>query len=249
MSNCKNGHLAKKYLEIIVQNRLWRSEKGLALYLDYLFKGTNFAGKSMLDIGGGSGIFSFYSAIKGAMGVTCLEPELQGSTSGAQIKFTQISNALSLQNVIFKPVKLTDFNPGSQKFDIILLHNSINHLNEDACIKLKDDNEARKKYELIFTKLANIAAPQCKLIIADCSRNNIYASLRIRNPFLPSVEWNKHQTPELWSKMLQQHGFYDPKVRWSSFSNYYFGKLLFTNSFMSHLFMSYFVLVMTKKRI
>ena len=50
--------------------------------LEDLFDGVDLSGKRMLDIGGGSGIYSFYAACAGAREVICLEPEAAGSMSG-----------------------------------------------------------------------------------------------------------------------------------------------------------------------
>lgn len=201
----------------------------------------------MLDIGGGYGIHSFYAACKGAKHVTCLEPELAGSTKGTFDKFRKLSASLSLSNISFQPIRFQDFNSDDQIFDIILLHNSINHLDEEACIKLQYDDDARNRYKFIFQKLSKISAQGAKLIIADCSRYNFFASLGIKNPFAATIEWYKHQSPEFWSGMLLKYGFINPKVRWTSFNNLRkVGRLLFGNRFTSYFLTSHFVLVMDR---
>jgi len=226
---------------------MYRSQGNLAFYLDYLFEGMSFTGKSMIDIGGGSGLYSFYAAIREAKHVICLEPEMEGSTKGTLEKFKQVSASLSLSNVSFQPVRFQDFDAGNQTFEIILLSASINHLDEEACIKLQYDGDSRERYRLIFQKLSKIAAPCAKLIITDCSRHNFFASLRIRNPFAPTIEWHKHQSPEFWSKMLSDYGFVNPKIRWISFNFLRkLGRLLFGNRFASYFLTSMFVLVMDK---
>lgn len=201
----------------------------------------------MIDIGGGSGLFSFYAAIMGAESVICLEPETKGSTKGATERFKQLSTKLSLNNVGLQKVRFQDFDPNGKKFDIILLHNSINHLNEQACIALENDESARKEYAMIFQKISEIAAPGAELIIADCSRQNFFALLNIANPFEPTIEWYKHQTPEFWINMLSSHNFVRPQIRWTSFSILgKIGRLLFGNRFLSYFLSSHFVLVMYK---
>lgn len=249
------NRLFNNYLDIAVKEGLSRSKRYLTFYLNFLFQNISFAGKSMLDIGGGSGLYSFFAAIRGVKHVICLEPETEGSTKGTLKKFKQLSASLSLSNVSLQPVAFQEFDPGNQTFDIILLHYSINHLDEQACIKLQYDGDARKRYELIFQKLSKIAAPSAKLIITDCSRHNFFALLGIRNPFAPTIEWHKHQSPEFWSNMLSDHGFIDPKIRWGLDVEAYFssfsdlrkrGRLLFGNRFASYFLTSYFLLVMDK---
>lgn len=247
VTEMNRNELFKKYLNVAVKEGLVRSKGSLTFHLNYLFQDESFIGKSMIDIGGGSGLHSFYAAIMGAKHVICLEPELEGSTKGTLEKFKQLSASLSLSNVSLQPIRFQEFDAGNQTFDIILLHASINHLDEEACIKLQYDDEARKRYELIFQKLSKIAAPGAKLIITDCSRYNFFALLGIKNPFAPTIEWHKHQSPEFWSNMLSDYGFTSPQIRWTSFSHLRkIGRLLFGNRFASYFLTSAFLLVMDK---
>ena len=51
------NELLKKYLDIAVKEGLYSSKGNLPFYLSYLFQDIpSFIGKSMLDIGGGSGL-------------------------------------------------------------------------------------------------------------------------------------------------------------------------------------------------
>jgi len=244
----RNNDQIDEYLDIVTRKRIsCASKANLRFYLDYLFQDISLVGKSMLDIGGGSGLFSFYTAIMGATEVICLEPELAGSTKDNLDKFKQLSLSLSLSNVSFQPVRFQDFDARNRTFDIILLHNAINHLDEEACTKLQYNDAARNRYRSIFQKLSEIAAPGAKLIIADCSRYNFFALLGIRNPIAPTIEWHKHQSPEYWSNMLFGYGFVNPKVRWTSSSSLRrIGRLFFGNRFASYFLTSHFVLVMEK---
>lgn len=239
--------LLKKYLDLAVRESLHKSKAILLLSLNYIFEDMSFIGKSMLDIRGGSGLYSFFPACSGAERVICLEPELEGSRKGTFDKFKLLSTSLSLGNIDLLPVRFQEFDAGNQTFDIILLHNSINHLDEEACIKLQYDNDSRNRYGLILQKLSKIAAPGAKLIIADCSRYNFFASLGIKNPFAPTIEWHKHQSPEFWSNMLSNYGFINPNIRWMSFIGLEkIGRLLFGNRFASFFTTSHFLLVMDK---
>ena len=215
----------------------------LKFYLHYLFQDMSFDGRSMLDIGGGFGLFSLYGACMGAKPVICLEPELAGSSQGAQHKLRQLCDSLPAQiNITAKPVTFEQFEPGNQTFDIILLHNTINHLDEEACINLRHSDAARKRYYTIFQKLSELAAPGGKLIIADCSRHNFWHQINLRSPLAPTIEWHKHQSPDYWSRLLRGFGFVNPQIRWlsPSIAPTSIGKLL------AYLTTSHFCLVMDK---
>jgi len=56
-------------------------------------------------------------------------------------------------NVNFYPVLFQEFST-TRTFDIVLLHASINHLDEEACIRLQYDDQARRRYGLIFQRLS-----------------------------------------------------------------------------------------------
>lgn len=250
----KNYAKIEEFVDIITRKVLFPPKRGLNIYLRYLFDEISFEGKSMLDVGGGSGLFSFFAAYMGAKSVVCLEPEQKGSTKGISDRFEEISRALSLTNVKLERVTFQDYNPKNSTFDIILLHNSINHLDEEACINLLKDSNARNKYRKIFNKLSKLSNHGAKLIITDCSRYNFFATIGVRNPFAKSIEWHKHQAPKCWSSLLQEFGFANPKIRWSlitllgtSFLGR-FVKWITSCSFVSFFLNSYFLLIMEKIR-
>lgn len=215
-------------------------------YFDHLFQDVSFVGKSVLDIGGGAGIYSLYGAYMGAKSVVILEPELEGSINEPLNRFHRFSNRLSLDNISVLPVSFQQFAPRNQTFDIILLHHSINHLDEEACINLKHSDGAINRYKAMFQKLSKIANSGAKLIICDCSRYNFFALLHLRNPFAPAIEWHKHQSPSLWRNMLYDCGFVNPKIRWTlPGSLEEIGKLI-GNRFICYFLNSHFCLSMDK---
>jgi len=241
------NELVERYLDTVVREGYFSSKENARFYLNYLFQDISLNGRSMLDIGGGSGWLSLYAACMGAKPVICLEPELEGSRKGESDKFKRLSETLSLDSVSFQSVTFQDFDPCDQTFDIILLHNSINHLDEEACINLQHSDNARNRYKSLFQKLSELAGPGTKLIICDCSRYNLFALLRLKNPFAPTIEWHKHQSPKYWSKMLFDFGFVNPRIRGTSPSQLrIIGRFLFGNRFASYFLISHFCLVMDK---
>lgn len=209
-----------RYFDIVKRYHSRWKKFGLRMYINYAFYDVSFDGKAMLDIGGGEGLFSLYGACMGTKPVICLEPELEGSTKGASSKLKQLCDSLPQDSIIPKAVTFQEFDPAGQTFDIILLHNSINHLDEEACANLQVSDAARSRYKLIFRKLSEVAARGAKLIICDCSRYNFFDFIGLRNPLAPTIEWRIHQSPKYWSSMLYECGFTNPKIRWLYFGHF-----------------------------
>lgn len=77
---------------------------------------------------------------------------------------------------------------------------------------------AKRSYNKIFEKVENLASTIAKIIIVDCSSKNFFASLHTKNLFAPTIEWHKHQPPEVWVDLLSANGFVYPKIRWVTFA-------------------------------
>ncbi|MCK5850206.1 MAG: class I SAM-dependent methyltransferase [Kiritimatiellae bacterium] len=226
---------------------LLSAKSALRFVLNDLFKGIEIDGKAILDIGGGSGIQSCYAACMNAREVVCLEPEGDGGRNIATEKFKKLKDLLSLDQATLEPVTFQEFESVGRKFDVILLNKSINHLNEDACIKLLNDEDAINIYNSLFAKLSSLSNYGAKLIVCDCSRYNFFSLLGMRNPIAPTIEWHKHHSPEVWADMLSKHGFGNPDIRWLSISRLGLpGKLLTGNKAISYFLQSRFCLTMDK---
>ena len=237
----------ENYFSAAIKEGLYPNRGNLRFHLKALFKDITLENRRVLDIGGGSGLHSFYVACMGAKEVVCLEPETEGSRSGMGRKFRKLGEILGLDQVRFEPVTFQAFEPAGERFDVILLHNSINHLDEPACINLLNSAASRAIYLDMFSKLSSLASDGAKLIVCDCSRNNLFALLRIKNPFAPTIEWHKHQAPEVWVDLLSQVGFTNPRVRWTAFNTLRApGKVLLGNKLLSYFLRSHFRFTMEK---
>ena len=237
----------ESYLSTAIKEGLYPNRGNLQFHLKTLFKDIVLENRRVLDIGGGSGLHSFYAACMGAREVVCLEPETEGSRSGMEAKFRKLSGILEFNHVRFEPVTFQAFEPAGRQFDIILLHNSINHLDENACINLLNDETSKSIYLNMCSKLSALASSGAKLIVCDCSRYNFFALLRIKNPFAPTIEWHKHQAPKVWVDLLSQVGFVSPRVRWISFNTLRSpGRVLLGNRLLSYFLRSHFRFTMEK---
>lgn len=235
------------YFNSVIKCGLYSTKGNLQFQMDTLFRGIDFKNKKMLDIGGGCGIYSFYAAYKGASSVVCLEPEADGSSSGVTRDFLKLKKLLECDNVELRPQTLQELEPESETFDVILLHDSINHLDEKACVNLLNEPESKAKYQSIFSNVYSLSNSGAKLIICDCSRFNFFALIKIRNPFCSMIEWHKHQAPEVWANLLSLVGFTNPRIRWSTFNRLRnFGRIVAGNKIVAYFFKSHFCLAMDK---
>jgi SAM-dependent methyltransferase len=243
-----NVSCPEEYFEVMSSEGVYPNKRNLKRFTEFLFEGVPLRGRSILDIGGGTGVLSFYAGSVGAEKVLCLEPEAAGSTHSVTTTFERIASRLRLPQVTMSPQTFQNFDPGNQTFDVILLHNSINHLDEEACMALLEQINARRRYQSIFKRLSELSSRGADVILADCSRNNVFGLLRITNPFAPSIEWNKHQSPRVWAQLLKEVGFANPRIRWSSFNSLGRpGRLLFGNEIASFFLQSHFCLTMTRE--
>jgi SAM-dependent methyltransferase len=237
----------EEYYDVMSSEGVYPNKRNLKRYTEFLFKGVPLRGRNILDIGGGSGFLSFYAGSVGAERVLCLEPEAAGSTYPVKQKFERIVSRLRLPQVAMSSQTFQDFDPGNKTFDVILLHNSINHLDEEACIALLEQTSARQRYQSVFKKLSALSRPGADVILADCSCNNAFSLLRMTNPLAPSIEWHKHQSPKVWAQLLREVGFGHPRIRWSSFNSLgQPGRLLLGNKVVSFFLTSHFCLTMTR---
>ena len=236
------------YLDTMIKEGMYSTKGKLRFHLKTLFKGIDFNNKRVLDIGGGWGLLSFYASCRGAKAVLCLEPEAEGSSKRGTIQaFDKLGKILECDNVEIRSETFQEYEPGDSSFDIIILYNSINHLDETACINLLEDDAHKDTYRKIFSKLHSLLSTGGKLIICDCSRYNFFDALKIRNPVASAIEWHKHQSPKAWARLLGDVGFVNQKIRWSSFNSLgYLGRVLTGNKFMAYFLNSHFRLTMDK---
>lgn len=134
-----------------------------------------------------------------------------------------------------------------EKFDIVLLHNSVNHLDEPACMRLLDDESARATYRELFRRIAALTNKGGKLIVSDCTRNNLFPALGLTNPFSRTIEWEKHQAPEVWAGLLEQCGFGNRSIGWRSPNGLgALGGALFGNRLAAYFWKGEFILEMDR---
>jgi 2-polyprenyl-3-methyl-5-hydroxy-6-metoxy-1,4-benzoquinol methylase len=236
------------YLDAVKAENADRNVRNLEFELGFLFDGVPLRGRSVLEIGGGAGILSYYAASMGATRVVCLEPEADGGTAGIRQRFRQLGQRLRLDSVRLEPTTLQRFDAAGATFDVVVVHDAVNHLDEEACISLTYSSESRLRYVDLFRKIAALTRPGGNLVVADCSRYNLFGMLGLRSPLAPTIEWHKHQAPKTWAALLEAVGFERPRIRWSSFNTLRWpGQLLFGNAVAAFALTSHFCLTMSRR--
>lgn len=191
-------------------------------YLKWAFMDINFKNKAVLDIGGGNGIYSYYSRFMGAKKIINLEPFEAGSKN-VIINSKEVLEKLEIELI---SQTIQEFYT-EEKFDVIILHDSINHLDEPIFSKIHQNRNDFKKYSVLIRKITDLLNNSGKIIVTDCSRYNFWGMLGLKSPFAPSIEWNLHQSPSLIKKLFESQGFNKFKIRWTPFKRFgIFGRLI-----------------------
>lgn len=239
-----------EYFELAINRKMYSNTSNLKFHLNYIFDNVELTHKKVLDIGGGSGLLTFFAAAQGAEKVVCLEPECSGSSSGMIDKFNEFRSALSDSLHIEQlPMTLQKYleQSSEEEFDVVILHASINHLDEEACINLLKNKTSYRIYKDLLTGVFNKMKKGGVLIASDCSCNNFFNSIGAKNILVPTIEWHKHQKPSTWIALLEEIGFVNPKLKWGSPNTFgKIGKLLMGNSFVSYLTTSHFTIAIEK---
>jgi SAM-dependent methyltransferase len=206
----------------------------------FIFHGIPLDGARVLEIGCGAGAWAIWAALAGASDVTGIEPEAEGSTAHSLERFKRNVETLRLQNLVqARACTLQDLPVSEKLYDIAIMYNVINHLDEDAVMSLHTDKQAMQRYIALLQKLRLHIKPKGWVIMADCGRDNLWPRLGIRSPFMASIEWEKHQNPETWITVFARAGFQSFDFRWSPLQP--FPKLT-GNRFVEYLTCSHFVL-------
>jgi SAM-dependent methyltransferase len=176
-----------------------------------MFKGIDFAGKQVLEIGSGRGILAIYMGMRGAQ-VLSMEPEMVGATSGVIAQQEARVKALGLTNVTVLNADFNTWDPGPQRFDVIVSRASINHLYASAH-HAEYHKETYAAYLHIARRLREMLAPGGVFVATDGNRHAFFTLARelgIRRPWRwkkSGVDWRHHQNPGTWKKIFREAGF------------------------------------------
>jgi len=206
------------------------------------FAELDLVGARVLDIGGGSGAVSFWCAIQGAH-VTCLEPLALGSNEDMDATFQRFSSDVKTDFGVDLIRQTFQEYANTGEFDVVVMSNSINHLDELSCETLRESAESRTRYLSLLVKASDLMVPGGALVVSDCARKNLFGHLGIRNPFSPDIEWHIHQQPHVWMSLLQEAGFSETRAHWNPMNRSGSpGRLLLANALGAYLTTSHFTI-------
>jgi cyclopropane fatty-acyl-phospholipid synthase-like methyltransferase len=194
----------------------WRNGLRFRYYCrSQLFEGVPLQGKSLLDVGCGNGRFSLWAVSQGATRVLGLEPSEEGSRSHRPVEeFRTAIREFGLGQVDVQEVTVQEFEPGPSKFDVVLSHASINHIDESGCTTLLEDPAAWARFRKVGEKLRSMMVDGGTIVIVDTSSKNWYGDRGLTNPHAPTIEWEKHQEPETWARVFAEAGFGSERITW-----------------------------------
>jgi SAM-dependent methyltransferase len=195
------------YRQMLAQDRHERPDAYLAA-CDQLFDGVELRGKTVLEIGSGTGLLSIYMALRGAQ-VTSLEPEMVGSTSG--VLATQRARCealgLSVESVA------ADFNTWQtdRTFDVIVARSTINHLYPSEH-HARWDAPTWNGYVRMLRRVKGMLSPGGVFVASDAARYGFWRFVRkyAKQPWKQGktgVNWRHHQNAATWAKLLRAAGF------------------------------------------
>lgn len=232
----------EKFDNIVRESGIPRSI-GYGHYLcEHIFGNINLKGKKILDLGGGNGIAGIYAALsEKSAAITIVDPLLDGSNARMMRQYTLLRKISKVENVTFFQGFLEDL-PDEENFDVILMHNSINHICEEHVANLHLSQTGRKIYsEKLGYILSRLKAGGI-LIIADCSNKNLWGLLHLPSPVAPSIDWHLHQPPEIWQEIIEEHGLRHQSTTWTARRELgSIGRIILANRLASYFLDSHFV--------
>jgi len=183
---------------------------------EFLFTGISLAGARVLEIGCGRGAWAIWAALNGAERVVGIEPEAQGSKSNTLAIFKRNIELLGLKDkVMATDQNLRQFLLQKQVFDVVIMYNVINHIDEASVVALHRNPAAFEQYIEIVRNLLLWITSDGWLIVGDSSRENFWDKVGLRSPLSPTIEWHKHQNPDTWINVFESAGYQLFDLRWS----------------------------------
>ena len=113
----------------------------------FLFQGVSLQAASVLDVGCGTGTWAIWAAMNGAATSVGIEPEADGGKQGTLESFRRNIRTLDLEGQVEAySSTLQNFSPHHRKFDVVVMYNVINHLDEDAVTTLHKNQRMALRY-------------------------------------------------------------------------------------------------------
>src|SRR4030095_15626125 len=120
---------------------------------NFLFDGIPLNGAHVLEVGCGTGAWAIWGALHGASRVLGIEPQDAGSSENSLSLLRQNIEELRLNDrVEAQSYCLQDLPDFGGLFDVIVMYNVVNHLDEDAVQILHKERNAFERYVSLLRK-------------------------------------------------------------------------------------------------
>ena len=214
---------------------------------EHHFNSLDLKSKSVLEIGAGSGHLAALCLARGASRIVALDPESDGATEGVNKQFALLTESVAMGDSIeYLPISLENFIATNNKetFDYILMCNVINHIDEDAVTRLHlpDADRERNQYINIFEEIRKLLSETGILLVSDVGRYNFWNSIGLRFPACRTIDWNKHQDPDVWEALLSKAGFVSINVEWLTLYRLRYLKAIVGNKWVAPFLNSHFLI-------
>ena len=120
-------------------------------------------------------------------------------------------------------------------------------MDEPSVTKMHSDDNSWNVFLAMFTKMKDLLSDNGRIIITDSDRSNFFNDLGFQSPIMHTIEWEKHQSPKMWKKMLEQAGFDNVIIQWTSPNRWgRLGNIFLGNRLIAYFLFSHFRLEATK---
>ena len=158
-----------KTFDILLSQAGIPRSKGYDFYFsNYIYKDLDLDGKKILDIGGGNGIASFYALnLSPDCSAWVVDPIVEGSNNLMFEQYDSMKQNYDAERINFhRDYVDTLLDPNA--FDIIVMHNTINHIGEDILKDISCNNEAYSEYVSRLKTILDRLSSDGVLIVSDC---------------------------------------------------------------------------------
>ena len=238
----------RKFDDFLEKTGIERSNGFDFYFKNYIFNNIDIDYKKLLDLGGGNGMASFYALSSSAScSAWIVDPIAEGSNDLMWQQYNSMKERFDPERVNYHRdfIETLVF---PETFDIILMHNTINHIGEDILKDVLIKESAYVEYKNRIKTIVDRLKPGGFLIVADCGTKNFLGNLGLKNPLAPSIDWKLHCDPEVWQKMIEEIGCSHIQTNWTARREFgFFGKKILANRLCAYFLNSHFVSKYQKK--
>ena len=232
----------KKFDTLLREAHITRPDGYDFYFRNYIYRDIDLDNKKILDIGGGNGLASFHALDSStSSSAWVVDPIAEGSNDLMFEQYDSMKKNYDPDRIAFHR-DYVDTLQDPDTFDIIVMHNTINHIGEDILEDIPHNNDAYVEYVRRLKKILDRLSSNGILIVADCGSKNFFGQIGLKSPFAPSIDWHLHCEPGVWKEMIEEIGFSHIKTKWTARREFgSFGNFFLANRVCSYFLNSHFV--------